>query len=690
MDFFAAQERARQRTKRLVFLFVLAVLGTIAAGYAASWLILQQLDGRQGYTRDRYGRRVYYAASSESRPLLDPKLLLLVTGGTVTVVGLASLFKWSQMRDGGSAIAEMVGGRALDLKTTDLRERKLLNVVEEMSIASGIPMPAVYVLEEEPGINAFAAGLTTSDAAVAVSRGALDKLTRDELQGVIGHEFSHILNGDMRLNVRITAVVFGILVIGLLGRGMVETLSRGRIRSGGDKKDGGVVIFLAIGVALLIIGYVGYFFGRLIQAAVSRQREFLADASAVQFTRNPTGITGALKKIGGYAIGGNMINSHAGEIGHLFFAQAFESNFGGLWATHPPLGERIRAVDPTWDGKLFEPETLVDITTASSATAGFGGGTRYPASETLQRVHDAQPNLPPPRVIAPVAFKPAAVVSDIGALTESHFRHAQLLLDSSPASLREATRDPLSAQVLVYGLLLGSDRTARDQQQGVAHVVRGGNPALYLRPDAELLECRLAVEAGRHVGGVAHGEPAAAELRVELGAGLQIDVARGRGRCDEHQFVDEQVATRARVDQIVFLRVVHPVLVGRDEDVGRCTFLDLACERRTRAVHEHRLLAGFPGVGGGQIVEGVFHAGGGEHLLRGGVAGKQQARADGGHGERATQHGGRRVELEACDNDSFHERGLRRGMAQPATRGRCRPMPAPGCVRRQGRSAGPI
>ena len=509
MDFFAAQERARQRTKRLVFLFVLAVLGTIAAGYAASWLILQQLDGRQGYTRDRYGRRVYYAASSESRPLLDPKLLLLVTGGTVTVVGLASLFKWSQMRDGGSAIAEMVGGRALDLKTTDLRERKLLNVVEEMSIASGIPMPAVYVLEEEPGINAFAAGLTTSDAAVAVSRGALDKLTRDELQGVIGHEFSHILNGDMRLNVRITAVVFGILVIGLLGRGMVETLSRGRIRSGGDKKDGGVVIFLAIGVALLIIGYVGYFFGRLIQAAVSRQREFLADASAVQFTRNPTGITGALKKIGGYAIGGNMINSHAGEIGHFFFAQAFESNFGGLWATHPPLGERIRAVDPTWDGKLFEPETLVDITTASSATAGFGGGTRYPASETLQRVHDAQPNLPPPRVIAPVAFKPAAVVSDIGALTESHFRHAQLLLDSIPASLREATRDPLSAQVLVYGLLLGSDRTARDQQQAlvarhagaeVAAALQAQRPALSIvDPAARLPLLQLALPALRQL-----------------------------------------------------------------------------------------------------------------------------------------------------------------------------------------------
>jgi Zn-dependent protease with chaperone function len=470
MDFFEAQERARQRTKRLVVLFVLAVLGTIAAGYVASWAILHQAANYRGYTRDRYGRRVYIE-NSTPRPFFDPKLLLLVTGGTVAVVGVASLFKWSQMREGGSAIAEMVGGRAVDLKTTDLRERKLLNVVEEMSIAAGIPMPAVYVLEDEPGLNAFAAGLTTSDAAVAVTRGTLDKLTRDELQGVIGHEFSHILNGDMRLNVRITAVVFGILVVGLLGRGILRGLMQGRVRGdSGKNKGSGIAVIAAAGVALVIIGYVGYFFGRLIQAAVSRQREFLADASAVQFTRNPLGITGALKKIGGYALGGTMISSNAGELGHFFFAQAFRSNFGGLWATHPSLDERIRAVDPTWDGKLFEPETVVDIATESFATGGFQRGERYSANETLQRVQEAPPHLPAPSRITPVPFKPAAVVADIGALTESHFRNAQLLLDSIPTSLRAATRDPASAQVLVFGLLLGEDRAMRDKQQAlVAH-----------------------------------------------------------------------------------------------------------------------------------------------------------------------------------------------------------------------------
>ncbi|MDI1247330.1 MAG: M48 family metallopeptidase [Lacunisphaera sp.] len=470
MDFFEAQERARKRTNRLVLLFVLAVLGTVLVGYAAVMLAVTYTGDYQAR-----GRRSYQARPALTQSWWNPQLFLGTAGGIITIVGLASLYKWSQMRAGGAAIAEMAGGRAVDPKTTDLRERKLLNIVEEMSIASGIPMPAVYVLEEEPGLNAFAAGLTTSDAAVAVTRGTLDRLTRDELQGVIGHEFSHILNGDMRLNVRITAVVFGILVIGLLGRGILQSVGRGRVRSGG-KKDGGVVAILAIGVALMIIGYVGYFFGRMIQAAVSRQREFLADASAVQFTRNPGGITGALRKIGGYALGGTVVGKHTAEIGHFFFAQAFRSNFGGLWATHPPLDERIRADDPSWDGKLFEPEAVVDITRESFATAGFGGGTRYGANETVDRVYNAPADIPPPIPVQPVAFKPARIIADIGALTESHFRSAQLLLENIPARLREATRDPATAQVLVYGLLLNGDRAARDTQQQLVEK-HAGTPA---------------------------------------------------------------------------------------------------------------------------------------------------------------------------------------------------------------------
>lgn len=478
MDFFEAQERARKRTSRLVMLFAFAVIGTVLAGYVSAMLVLNY---RQEFNRQPSRSYSDYSdtISLAGRSWWDPQLFLGIAGGTVAVVGLASLYKWSQMRGGGSAVAEMVGGRVVDLKTTNLRERKLLNVVEEMSIASGIPMPAVYVLENEPGLNAFAAGLTTSDAAIAVTRGTLDRLSRDELQGVIGHEFSHILNGDMRLNVRITAVIFGILVIGLLGRGILFSMSRGRIRSGG-KKDNSALVLLGIGLALMILGYVGYFFGRLIQAAVSRQREFLADASAVQFTRNPAGIAGALKKIGGYALGGTIASNKSAEIGHFFFAQAFKSNFGGLWATHPPLAERIRAIEPQWDGKLFEPEEVVDVAHESFATAGFSGGTRYSPDETLRRIHEEPPLLPSQKPVVPVPFKPSRVVADVGVLTENHFRQAQALLESMPARLREATRDPATAQALAYGLMLNGDKAARDQQQQIVEKNAGSTDAATL------------------------------------------------------------------------------------------------------------------------------------------------------------------------------------------------------------------
>jgi len=514
MDFFDAQERARKRTNRLVLLFGLAVIGTIVASYAITMIVAGQLRPRSRQMQSdywNYQRTARWPESTAPTYWWDPQVFAGVALGTLVVVGIASLYKWTQMRQGGAAIAEMVGGRAVDPKTLDLKERQLLNVVEEMAIAAGIPMPAVYLLDAEPGLNAFAAGLTTSDAAVAVTRGTLDKLTRDELQGVVGHEFSHILNGDMRLNVRITAIVFGILVIGLLGRGILYSLGRGRVRTGGGKKDNSVVLVLAIGIALMIIGYIGYFFGRLIQAAVSRQREFLADASAVQFTRNPGGITGALKKIGGYALGGNIIDHNSAQIGHFFFAQAFKSNFGGLWATHPPLAERIRAIDPQWDGQLFDPPEVVDVTRESFATAGFGGGHRYTPDETLRRVQEARPDLPPVRPLVPVAFKPAHIVADLGALTEAHFRHAQALLESIPTRLREAARDPATVQVLVYGLLLGGTKEERDRQQALverhagidaATALTGLRSALsLLDPVARLPLLQLALPALRPLRG---------------------------------------------------------------------------------------------------------------------------------------------------------------------------------------------
>jgi len=491
MDFFEAQARAKKRTSRLVALFALAVAGTIVAAYFAAVFGFRAAAGSRPYS-PRFTRSSYYnqsAAPDSPASFWQPPLFFGVTCVTLAVVGLASLYKWNEFSGGGSTVAESVGGRLVDPHTTVTAERRLLNVVEEMAIASGVPVPAVYLLEDEPGINAFAAGLTTSDAIVAVTRGTMEKLTRDELQGVIGHEFSHILNGDMRLNLRIAATVFGILVLGLAGRGILWTLTRGRVRGG--KNSGGVIVaILAVGVALLIVGYVGYFFGRLIQAAVSRQREFLADASSVQFTRNPGGLTGALKKIGGYAIGSNLETHQAAAIGHFFFAQSFASSFGGAWATHPPLAERIRAIDPQFDGKMFDPPEVVDVAHESFVAAGLA-----PARQ------------PEPVDETPQVSRPLAAIASIGTLTPDQIANAQLLLDATPARLRTATRTPADAAVVLYGLLLDDDPGVRARQRSLV-ASRAGADALHtldefepslraLRPEHRLPLLQLALPALR-------------------------------------------------------------------------------------------------------------------------------------------------------------------------------------------------
>ena len=460
MDFFEAQALAKKRTSRLVVLFALAVVSTILAGYFAAVFALRQTAGYRAH-RSIYGS---YEVSSVSRPplaLWQPQLFLGVTFVTIAVIGLASLYKWNEFSSGGSAVAESVGGRRVDPHTTDTAERRLLNVVEEMAIASGVPVPAVYLLPDEPAINAFAAGLTTSDAVVAVTRGTMEKLTRDELQGVVGNEFSHILNGDMRLNMRLTAIVFGILVLGLAGRGILWTLSRGRISSRDSKGSGGLILAIgAAGVTLLIVGYVGYFFGRLIQAAVSRQREFLADASAVQFTRNPGGLTGALKKIGGYALGSSLQSTKAGAIGHFFFASGFTSMFGGAWATHPPLADRIRAIDPQFDGQMFDPPEVVDVARESFVTAGLA-----PAAKSL------------PLDLTPRVSRPLAAIASIGTLTPDQITNATALLDTTPARLRTATQTPAEAAVLLYGLLLDDAPAIRAKQRSLV-ASRAGAEAL--------------------------------------------------------------------------------------------------------------------------------------------------------------------------------------------------------------------
>jgi Zn-dependent protease with chaperone function len=491
MDFFEAQAHAKKRTSRLVWLFAISVAGTIALAYFAAVIGLNFAQGSRPYS-PRYNRRTYdnrYAAPMPETTLWQPRVLAAVSVGTLLVVGLASLYKWNEYSSGGSAVAESVGGRRVDPHTTDAQERRLLNVVEEMAIASGVPVPAVWLMEDEPAINAFAAGLTTSDAAVCVTRGTMEKLTREELQGVIGHEFSHILNGDMRLNLRIGATVFGILVIGLAGRGILWSLRGMRFRG---KNSGGVLVAIVfVGVALLVIGYIGYFFGRLIQAAVSRQREFLADASSVQFTRNPVGITGALKKIGGYALGSSLETHKAAEIGHFFFAQGFTSAFDAVWATHPPLAERIRAIDPQFDGQMFTPPEVVDVQHESFVTAGLA-----PAKPAL-------------RDFSSRTAQPLAAIASIGTLTSDQIQNAAAMIDSVPAELRTATQSPNTAAVLVCGLLLDDRAEIRARQYDLVTQHAGDDarrvlesldaPLRSVRPEQKLPLLQLALPAVRQL-----------------------------------------------------------------------------------------------------------------------------------------------------------------------------------------------
>ena len=367
MDFFGAQDQARGKTKQLVALYFLAIIAIIAAIYLVFVFAGFGTDFVEQQSPGSYSTASQQSTFSAS-DLFDPGLLAMVAGGVVLIVGGASLFKINALGGSGSKVAESVGGRQIDMSTTDPHERKFLNVVEEMSIASGTPMPDVFILDNERAINAFAAGTDINNAAIAVTKGAIEQLSRDELQGVVAHEFSHIFSGDMRLNIRLMGPLFGLLVIAFLGR-MFLYSGGGRSRG---KNQGSLVL---VGLAIMVIGYVGVIFGRLIQAAISRQREYLADASAVQFTRNPEGIANALRRLGYDPSGSKIQHAHAEDTAHMFFAKALGSSF----ATHPPLPKRIKAILPGWDGSFLPPHKSASPEEPSSASpsskkkpSGFG------------------------------------------------------------------------------------------------------------------------------------------------------------------------------------------------------------------------------------------------------------------------------------------------------------------------------
>jgi Zn-dependent protease with chaperone function len=467
MDFFEHQDRARRNTGLLVVYFVAAVILIILAVYLAIAGVL------------------FYGESKRGQPTLwFPDVFATVAIGTTMVIAMGSLFKIAQLSSGGETVANSLGGRPVLPNTQVLSERILLNVVEEMALASGTPVPPVYLMDDELAINAFAAGTSPQNAVIGVTRGALETLKRDELQGVIAHEFSHILNGDMRLNIRLIGVLNGILLIAMIGWFLMRTgNARSYSNSDSDKKGGNPLPL--IGMLLYVIGYVGIFFGHLIKSAVSRQREYLADASAVQFTRYPPGICGALKKIGGLVGGARLQTPNAEEASHMFFGNALKASFLNALSTHPPLADRVRRIEPSFDGTFpqtlpvtHSPAELIDPRTLSERRAGATG------------VHAA--------AVAGAqgfAFEPAAAVAQVGNPTTQHIEYASSLVASLPPELAADVRDPLGAVATIYALLLDDDEPDVRQRQ-LEYLAANVNPracaeTMRIRPYAAKVEAEV-------------------------------------------------------------------------------------------------------------------------------------------------------------------------------------------------------
>lgn len=432
MDFIGDQDKARRRTGVLVLLFSLAVLFTIGAIY---FLVTASL--------------IFSTSEDElARSWWQPMVLLYAGGATLSVILIGSLVKMSQLSSGGQVVAEALGGHLIHPDSRDPEERRVLNVVEEMAIASGCPVPPVYLIDDN-SINAFAAGYTFDSAVIGVTRGCASTLTRDQLQGVMAHEFSHIVHGDMRLNIRLTGVIFGIMAIGFIGFVLFRFIGPSMLYSrGGSGKDNGAAVGLGVmvaGIALIIVGAIGTMCGRLIQAAVSRQREFLADASAVDYTRNPKGIAGALRRIGGLDDGNTLKQSAASEYQHFFFTSALSTMF----STHPPLEQRIERIE----NRPFEGEAMTDNVDVpaeglSAAAAGFAAGGAAKGRNLQMRSADSV----------------RETLSHLGTPDPVHLAYARAVLSLIPDKIREAVHDPIGAQATCLLLLVDSDKAVSKKQ----------------------------------------------------------------------------------------------------------------------------------------------------------------------------------------------------------------------------------
>ena len=477
MNFFEHQEAARRNSRRLVVLFALAVVAIVIAVNVAATVLFHTFSAPVGL---RWHSGVLPNGFYFTNTVV---VLGLIFGGT--------LLEMNRLKAGGVAVAQMVGAREVDTSTRDLLDRRLVNIVEEMAIASGVPMPRVFVMDAETSINAFAAGHSIDDAIVAVTRGTLTRLSRDELQGVIAHEFSHILNGDMRLNLRLIGVLYGLLIVALAGRFLLEL--GGRSRSGGDRSSGSAIaVLVAAGLALWVLGYIGVFFGRLIKAGVSRQREFLADASAVQFTRNPDGIGGALRKIAGLSeqsgLGSRIDHPQAESLSHLFLGAARPSFVRGIFATHPPMDERLRRIYGRAVGAMPAPENAVALAlggleptpepTRRSPIQFVPSASLAAAAQSAEALPER--TSPVAGLMAAGAAAAANVAAEIGTVRPP--RNRDFALDEAQRalveSLRRAASDGMGAQLLALALLVDKDQELRGQQRALIAEVFGAEAAV--------------------------------------------------------------------------------------------------------------------------------------------------------------------------------------------------------------------
>ena len=453
MNFFQAQEDARRRTRWLIVYFSCAVISIIGSVYFGIAGVMYLFGSRE--------------------VLWDPELFIPVAGVTLLLISGGTLYKTLQLKKGGQAVAEAMGGRPVLPDTGNFQERQLLNVVEEMAIASGTPVPLVYVMDQETGVNAFAAGAEPSNAVIGVTRGCLELLSRAELQGVIAHEFSHIRNGDMRLNMRLIGFIFGILVLMIVGRVLVSSMRY--VRPNRNSKGGGglFVAILVVGIVLFLVGAIGGFFARLIQAAVSRQREFLADASAVQFTRDPSGLIGAFKKIGGWKSHAQVKSPQAAAMSHMFFAE------GGLFrwglATHPPLRARIRALDPNSEGAAFEEVALPEV----------GMNESPPLRDGVAGLSSA--------AIPASSIDAVEKLARLGDDMDWQIGGGRQVYETIASEWREAARDRQKAQVLLFAMLLSKHPEKRSEQ---VEGLRQGMGAAYVEKVSEWQQSMTPLHSG--------------------------------------------------------------------------------------------------------------------------------------------------------------------------------------------------